>query len=1687
MRTEEEEDIGSKSKGKPWLKRIGRGLLYLASSIILLLIVLILLIRIPGVQQWITDKATDYITAETGAHCSIDRLLLTFKGRLWLEGVYMEDLQKDTLLYSSGLELGIGIRPLFSNTVQLSHFDWNGLKANIHRNETGVFNFDFIIDAFTNEDAPVAEEENTGKDWKISLPHLHFRNFDISYIDQYEGMYLKAKWENILLNFDPFTTGMDSLNIQTLKIDGLESELVQHLPSEFLRTPKSEKIEEDSSSGVFPISIAQMNLNSIEFDYSDSLAGNYIAIIWGHQSLEGLVYRPAQSNIDLNELTVKKLESRDLSVSIINDKIESDPVSEELQSAEEQLEWAWPNWKINLAEVSFINHQLSLRNSRINPTPQVFNPDDIQLNIEEFLIPSLQLEKELFQLEIQSIVGKDHSGISIREFGLDLRVSDSELNLSEFEAKTQRSSITGNLQLGYPNFNTLLNNPMSASINMNIPALLFDPDDALYFSPELATDSIFGPLIPYPIRLKGKISGDSQMVLIEEFRGNFGKSSRLALRGIVTNPTEPDRLTYQLPHLSLFTSSSDMALFVPPDTSYRFPDHILVVGSANGGTTGATFDLSTTVPEGRFNLEGTLANIDRRPDYRIKLVVEALNSAHYTDSVGPEKLVGEVNLIGEGFEIGDISANLDGKFSLIQYRGKVLSPLEINSTVDGNAFQLDLSLNSELAILGFIGNGTLDSTAYQFKTAINVRLIDLKGMDLHERDLIVSTKVLAEGSGNQGVFDGKIRMSSLNAANSTNTYKMDSLVAQIYFDQNISMLDIQSELLSGNLTANATPEATINGLMAHLNSYWETEYTDSLLISGLEADVNIEIPETEFMKEVILPGLEAMDMARLEIKYRENTKSIFLDFNLPYVMYDGTEIEGLFAQIESDRTRLEYSTGLKNLRSGPADIKRTRLFGSFADSTLYTTLDLQADTLDQIILMSAKFKAKSDRFTCSIIPDSLVFNNDNWSISERNEITIATDYLDIQHFELSRGTNSLRISSHPGQRNNFLKVAFNQIDLGGLLTFINPEEEVAEGMIQGFVELDEIFDGPKITADLDIENLALLDINLGDMKTLVQNPSANFYELNTQVKGPNLDLDITGEMNIGGGQGFSYESEMNLAKMEFFLLEPFMEDQISDCKGILRGNVTASGSQNETNYEGFIRFDEVGFTVLETGSKFSIPAERVDFSQSDIVFNQFKITDNQGNPTNIDGNIGIESITKPVFDLNIKSRNFTFLESTRADNDFIFGKAIADLDIDLTGTLYRPSVNADLDLKSGSAITMIIPESEIDIEEREGVVKIERRIDGKVIPDESEEETAEPLFKGVDLEAIINIDPSVTLRIVIDERAGDQLEVAGEANLSFDMDADGRMSLSGIYELNRGFYEMRMYDIARRRFELQPGSRLVWSGDPLGAEMDIIAIYQTKTSALDLMANQLAGADESMRNQYRQELPFEVVLDVGGELLRPNLSFSLDMPEEARAELGGNVYNRIRQLNTMESELNTQVFALLVLNRFLSEGLASEETRGFDAGSMARSSASKILSGQLNSLSERYIRGVDLDFDLESFSDYQSGSPEERTQLSVRMRKSLLDDRLSVQVGGQVDIEGSENEERQGGSDILGDVSVEYRLTEDGSWSLKGFRKNQFEGMLEGQVIATGISLLFRRDFNTFAELFSRKEKKKDEEEDDND
>jgi hypothetical protein len=506
------------------------------------------------------------------------------------------------------------------------------------------------------------------------------------------------------------------------------------------------------------------------------------------------------------------------------------------------------------------------------------------------------------------------------------------------------------------------------------------------------------------------------------------------------------------------------------------------------------------------------------------------------------------------------------------------------------------------------------------------------------------------------------------------------------------------------------------------------------------------------------------------------------------------------------------------------------------------------------------------------------------------------------------------------------------------------------------------------------------------------------------------------------------------------------------------------------------------------GSYFKIDNDAIKINNEGITFNTFTIKDSADNTLVVDGIARTSNFFNYQFDMNVRSSNFRALNSVKKPGALYYGQVYLTSDLGIKGTETSPIVDGNLRINEETVLTVVLPQPEPGVVDREGVIRF---VDMDAPGNDSifmntvakyDSSFNKSDITGLDVTVNIEIVKEAEFNVVVDEGNGDFLRVKGEALLNAGIDPSGKITLTGTYELESGGYELS-FNFIRRRFDIEKGSKITFNGEPTNATMDVTAIYVANASSAELVGSQ--NGDVVLAASYQQKLPFQVKLMMDGELMKPTLTFDISLPKETNSlradpQVITAVNTRLEQLKTEPSELNKQVFALLLLNRFISENPFESSGGGFNAAAYAKQSVSKILSQQLNDLTSDLIAGVDISFDLNTSEDYRTGSAQSRTDFNVAVSKRLLNDRLKVTVGNNFEVEGPQRTSGQGAGGVIGNLAVDYQLTPDGRYLIRAYRKNEDEGVVEGFVVETGLKFIVAVDYNKFNEIFKQRKKRRE-------
>jgi hypothetical protein len=257
---------------------------------------------------------------------------------------------------------------------------------------------------------------------------------------------------------------------------------------------------------------------------------------------------------------------------------------------------------------------------------------------------------------------------------------------------------------------------------------------------------------------------------------------------------------------------------------------------------------------------------------------------------------------------------------------------------------------------------------------------------------------------------------------------------------------------------------------------------------------------------------------------------------------------------------------------------------------------------------------------------------------------------------------------------------------------------------------------------------------------------------------------------------------------------------------------------------------------------------------------------------------------------------------------------------------------------------------------------------------------------------------------------------------------------------------------------------VTWSNRVMDGNLNFKAKYTVNTNSVGLVSNEISDYE---RSRYNQRLPFDVLLNITGSISKPEIHFTLQLSERYKSDYPM-IASKLAALNRddMEAERNKQVFALLVAGTFIPEesGSGSNGTNTF-ATTAASNSINSIFTQQLNNLTGQLIKGVDVDFGMNTFEDYSSGNSQMRTQLDVQVSKKFLDERISFEVESHIDLEGSNPQVGQKKTDGMMEFAVSYKITENGNYRVRAFRENAFD-IYDGEIQNAGIAFILMKDFD---------------------
>ncbi|TVR41515.1 MAG: translocation/assembly module TamB [Bacteroidia bacterium] len=1630
---------------KKLIARLIRWLYLLLLSLFVLFILVIGALQFPYVQSIVAGKVVQMISERTGTEVAIDRIGIRWSGAIHMRGFYVEDHQADTLAYVGDLRLDINLPALRKNTIHVRKIRIRDATLNmIRHHEDTLFNYDHLIRSATTPG------------------NMFHENNRVEFADSQSLNHVKLD-QNLL----------SEKHADTFAVNATDPE--------------------PEASPAWNFKAGSLCLQNIRFRFADHFNGTDISLRLGNFTttvdtldISGNAYYLGDTHF--NQVLVSILMSEGTRPSPPDDKPPSVPPDvgiSRLLTENIVVKYHDKNGfslRTKVAMLDLKSHTTDLEKMHFGLEKLRVKDLEAGLPEQDYVISVLDADNLWYAPDSLSLVLRELrdgslDGFLVRYFSADIAIGK-ETRIESLSLETEESMIKGNMFTSIPllQFETPIATHHSLVLDVHAgrigPDLQFWWEEAGMLFPEKDA-----PAIDFLLHAYGQLDDLILDTLHVDIPGSFS----LSTAGKLKDPLEMRKFYLSLPEIYMYGYTPRIMEYIPGDTGLdpdNFPEIVSLKASFSGQPhhfeTDAILDMEGLNLAGRFHYEEVK---DKETLWKGHLSMFANDPLSFA---GTEEIVkdvrAQIDFTGEGFDYTNMVLSLDVLIDSMWFNHYHYKGLEMHLNTSGGLAGMFMEYSDQHLIFNLKGEAEYAIEDPTVGVDMSLDHVNLKELGFTDDLIAIQTRFSANLRFKDPAFpDGVIGLYDTSLLLDREVYSLDTLQVTSTTNRDAYALDIYSPIVNGRYRGNISPVDVPAVLSDHFYGYFEETEPAAKPDSTFKAfTLSLGVNPSPYISRVLFPQLTSYESFSIETGFDNESRLLLVDAFIPDVVLSGWHIKDLQVQVDSDRRQMDVKVGLPSLDNHNLVLKNIAANGIIRDNIL--SFDFGFDDRDarSWLGVSGMIEQTAD-YTMIRLEPELVINRQRWTVPGDNEVRFLKDNVLSRNMQLSSDDKEIAIvSTYFDQTDSPLELHMKQIDLG-LFDLIGGEA-IVEGIFEGSVVLWDIFSTPVFTSDLHIERLGFQGHIIGDASVIVNMAEPGLFDVEAGLRGYGNRLDISGFYRQGDPDHM--DMILRIDNLELAALEAMTFEQLSDMEGNISGSLRAVGDPSGPDFQGSLVFDGVAFHVAFLHTKYSIPGETILFDKGRIYFSDFSLLDRSDRAATLDGTLSIQDLSDIRFDLSLTSDNFLLFDIPRGANDLFFGRLLIDTRLRMFGDLQRPVIDGGFKLNQGSSFSVIPPQVAPEAIGDEGVVEfisIYDDIFADLLLRPEEPDPMMSVFNNLDLSVNVEIDPQTEVRILIDEMAGDILEVRGGGLISYGVAPGARISLAGRYEISQGTYQMTFYDVIRRNFQIERGSNIIWTGDPLDARVDITAKYTVRTSVRELMASH-APAGGQQETAFRQIYPFDVFLKMKGELMQPEISFEIALPPEHRGAMEGRLNARLNELNETESELNKQVFALLIIGNFIQDDpLAAVTGGGPGISATARSSASRLLSDQLNRLSDRYIRGIDISFDLESYEQYENGQMIGRTELQMEISRDFLDQRLRITAGGHIELE-DETRRQINPADLAGDFTLEYLLDQAGRFTLKVFRERRFQDVFENELIETGLSITFRQTFNTFRELFMRKE-----------
>ncbi len=1366
-------------------------------------------------------------------------------------------------------------------------------------------------------------------------------------------------------------------------------------------------------------------------------------------------------------------------------------------------------WKVDLGGISLNNIIFAYVDTRDTINDPGMDYENIRVTDVNAKVSDIDLTGDSISLRIKGLQGKERCGLTLKDFSTLLTVSDSVAIFDNLSITTNGSSLGGFITFNFNSSEDIADDfihlvPMNGHFSNSVVEM----GEIAYFSPNLLG-------MKKKVLFTGDIKGTVEHLRCKNVDLSFGEISHLAGNFSFDGLPEIDETDMNFKIRNAVTNKKDLEGI--PSAPFDKNGHLNIaenIGQLGNMVFTGSFEgfLNDFVARGNLhtaigslhleNLAMTRESDSTEYAYVGEIKADQFNIGSFYSVPDLSVVSADVKVKGFGLSNSTINAKIDGTISQLVYRNYAYSGITVS---DGNLrrqvfdgdFKVDDS-NVKMTFNGKVDNSNPNFPDMEFDASVkSANLGELGFMD-KENEYLLSTDMHMNFKGsNIDNLDGQMVVSNLHYSKNGGKYSFNefSLNAGNSPDGTRTIFlesDIVRATLVGKFQLLHLPDAIADLLSNYIPSYFppdDPKEEKKDIIQEFTWFVNFQSNTKPI--QVLIPKLEIAPGTSFSGKFDGNKKVFNTTLSSSSIIYSDIAYKGI--QINADNS----STGACKLTGSLEQLKITDTVGTknmlldcraYHDSIL-TNLkwDNQSKKLnDGNIIALLHFEGQKSA-KINFLNAQLHLNDSSWTVAPGNFMRIDSNRITFHDLVFHSGNASIGLNGLISpQQTDELNVSMKNFNLANLNYFTVPQGITLGGLISSETALSNLYETPIFSSNTDFKGFVLNGQKLGDggLDALWQKNKQAVYlhgHFSRGIPDPSTGQMIDNVLFEGYYYPKNKENSLDITSsfvnIPLDVFTPILNDYCSLINGQFGGNLHITGTPGKPLLNGKMDVFPRRIKVDYLGLSLSGPQQTIYVDGNSFFFDDFKVTDGYSDTAKIYGHLFHDNFTNFQFDMDFSFDHFLVLNTNSNQNELYYGRVFASGYMNIFGYV-NDKIRIDMSAKTEKIIRNgqpLFSEFSIPMTSTSEVGSSDfiSFIDKNATKTNAKGNQLKN--NGIELHLNVEATNDAIVKVVFDKTVGDELTAYGNGHLQMNVETSGDFSIFGRYEVEKGNYLFTMKNVILVPFDLAKGGDISWNGDPYNAQINVDAVYKTNTSVEPFFPT------DSTNQAYHRSYPVDVLMHLDNNLMNPDVSFDINLPTADQ-----NIQETVKSYTQTDLEKNRQVLSLMVLNSFMTptelrDGNTSSSNL---AGGTSATLLSNFVSGTMNN----WLSQISTDFNMGV--KYRPNDDLTTQELKVYLGTQLMNNRITIDGNvGKVNANQATSTTGTNGQ-WVGDVNVEYKVTDDGKVRLRAFnRSNDNTIATTNSAYTQGVGVFYREEFETGKQLrkryngyFTSKKKKEAEE-----